>query len=275
MKSRSAATTAKYLSLLVGAVCSLTPIVVIFFASLKSDQEYARTGPLTPPHNWLNFHNFVAAFVRGHMGLGFANTAIVLVGSLTGTILIGTMAAYALDRFDFRGRKLVLALFLVATLVPAVTTQVATYQVVNALGLTNTYWAAIVLFSGTDIVAIYIFLQFMQSIPKSLDEAAMLDGANHLTIYWRIILPVLRPAIVTVIIVKGIAIYNEFYLYLLYMPSSDLQVVSTSLFRFKGPFGSEWEVIAAGIMIAILPTLVAFLVLQRHIYNGFAAGATK
>lgn len=155
------------------------------------------------------------------------------------------------------------------------TTQVATFQVINSLGLYNTRAAVMLLFMGTDIVSIYIFVQFMRSIDKSLDEAAVLDGANHLTIYGRIILPLLKPAIATVVIIKGIAIYNEFYIPFLYMPSRDLGVISTSLFRFKGPFGAQWEVISAGVIIVLIPTLLLFLFLQRYIYNGLTSGATK
>ena len=206
---------------------------------------------------------------------GFANTAFILLFSIAGTILIGSMAAYAIDRFEFRFKKTTVALFLLATLVPGVTTQVATFQVVHSLGLYNTRWAAVALFMGTDIVSIYIFIQFMRGIPKELDEAATLDGANHFTIYRRIILPLLKPAIATVVIIKGIGVYNEFYTPFLYMPARNLGVISTSLFRFRGPFSSQWEVIAAGVIIVIIPTLVIFLFLQRYIYNGFTSGATK
>jgi len=268
-------TTGKYVSLVLGSLAALVPIVVILFASLKTNAEYATTGPLIPPENWFNFANFVTAFIDGRMMLGFLNTTIIAVVSVSGTILIGTMAAYVLDRFEFRFKKLVFGLFLIATLVPAVTTQVATYQVVNFFHLVNTHGAAIILFMGTDIVSIYIFIQFMQSIPRSLDEAAMLDGASRLGVYWRIILPLLGPAIATVVIIKGIAVYNEFYIPYLYMPAQDLAVISTSLFRFQGPYGAQWEIIAAGIMIVIVPTLIIFLFLQRFIYNGVTSGATK
>ncbi|NDL60927.1 carbohydrate ABC transporter permease [Phytoactinopolyspora mesophila] len=269
------ARTLKYASLAVACLAALLPLVTVFMAALKDTREFATTGPLDPPSNWFNLDNFVTAFTRGNMLQGFVNTTIILVISVTGAILIGTMAAYAIDRFGFRGRGLVTWAFLLATLVPGVTTQVATFQIINSLGLFNTRWAAIALFMGTDIVAIYIFLQFMKSIPRSLDEAAMLDGANRLTIYRRIILPLLKPAIATVVIIKGIAIYNEFYIPFLYMPSSELGVISTSLFRFKGPFGAQWEIIAAGAILVIVPTLLIFLFLQRYIYNGFTSGATK
>lgn len=269
------AQTGKYASLVIASFVALVPLVVVLFASFKSREEYATTGPLQPPSNWFNFENFITAFNRGNMLLGFANTTFILVISLIGTIILGTMAAYAIDRFEFRFKVLVVGIFLIAALVPGVTTQVATFQIINFLELFNTHWAAIVLFMGTDIIAIYIFVQFMQSIPKSIDEAAMLDGANRFTIYWRLILPLLTPAIVTVCIIKGIAIYNEFYLPYLYMPSPKLGVISTALFRFTGPFGAQWEVIGAGAMIVIIPTLIVFLLLQRFIYNGVTAGATK
>ncbi len=267
------ATTAKYVSLVIAAIVTLLPLSVLLFASLKTKSEYAQTGPFDPPSDWLNFDNFVTAFTSGKMLEGFFNTTIVLAVSIVGTIFLGSMAAYALDRFAFRGKKLVFGLFLLATLIPGVTTQVATFQLVNGLGLYDTKAALILLFMGTDIIAIYLFIQFMQGIPISLDEAAMIDGANRWTIYWRIVLPLLKPAIATVVIIKGIAIYNEFYAPFLYLPSEGL--ISTSLFRFKGPFGAQWEVIAAGTIVVIIPTLIVFLLLQRWIYKGLTAGAVK
>ena len=264
---------AKYLSLLIAAFFTLLPMVAILFASFKPSKEYHRTDALTPPSNWFDIGNFVTAFVKGHMLEGFVNTAIVLAVSLVGTIFIGSMAAYALDRFRFRGKGLVTALFMIATLVPSVTSQVATFQLINGLGLYDTKGALILMFTGTDIIAIYLFIQFMQSIPESLDEAAMLDGANRWTIYWRIILPLLKPAIATVVIIKGIGIYNEFYTPFLYLPSEGL--VSTTLYNFKSATNTQWEVIAAGTLLVIIPSLIAFLLLQKWIYRGLMTGAVK
>jgi multiple sugar transport system permease protein len=269
----AASGTVKYVSLMIGALAAIIPLSVLFIASFKTSSEFGQTGPFDLPANWFNFANYAEAFEKGGMIEGFVNTSVILAISLAGTIVIGSMAAYAIDRFRFRGNRLVVALFLVATLIPGVTSQVATFQIINGLGLYNSMAALILLFMGTDIISIYIFIQFMQSIPTSIDEAAMLDGANRWTIYWRVILPMLRPAIATVVIVKGIAIYNEFYLPFLYWPSQG--VISTSLFRFKGPFGAHWEIIAAGTVLVIVPTLLAFVFLQRFIYRGLASGAVK
>jgi ABC-type glycerol-3-phosphate transport system permease component len=274
MNVRTPARLGKYGSLVIGCVFALLPLVVIAMASLKSGEEFRAGGPFDLPTS-LTLENFRTAFRDGRMTAGFVNTSIILAASLIFTIIIGSMAAYAIDRFRFPGRRTIVFLFLLAALVPAVTTQVATFQVVNGLGLFNSRWAAVALFAGTDIISIYIFLQFIRAIPRSLDDAARIDGASSLTIYRKIILPLLKPAIATVTIIKGVAIYNEFYIPFLYMPDRDLGTVSTSLFRFKGPYGTQWEIISAGIVIAIIPTLIVFLLLQRFIYNGLTAGATR
>ncbi|MET7291228.1 carbohydrate ABC transporter permease [Streptomyces griseoloalbus] len=276
MTRRTVARTFVYLSLIVATLVVLLPLAVVLLTSLKSSKEMANgSGALALPDDPLNLDNYVTAFRDGQMLSAFGNTAIILVVAVGGTILIGSMTAYAIDRFHFRFRKLVVALFLLAALVPGVTTQVATFQIVNSFGMFDSLWAPIALYMGTDIVSIYIFLQFIRSIPISLDEAARLDGANAFAVYRKVIFPLLKPAIATVVIVKGINVYNDFYIPFLYMPSEDLGVISTSLFRFKGPFGAHWETISAGAILVILPTLLVFLFLQRFIYNGFMRGATK
>jgi multiple sugar transport system permease protein len=276
MTRRAVARALVYLSLVLATLVVLLPLTVVFLTSLKTSGEMADdSGALTLPDDPLNFGNYVTAFQDGRMLAAFGNTALILVVAIGGTVLIGSMTAYAIDRFRFRFRKLVLALFLVAALVPGVTTQVATFQIVNSLGMFDSLWAPIALYMGTDIVSIYIFLQFVRAIPVSLDESARIDGANAFTVYRKIIFPLLKPAIATVVIVKGINVYNDFYIPFLYMPSEDLGVISTSLFRFKGPFGAHWETISAGAILVIAPTLIVFLFLQRFIYNGFTQGATK
>ncbi|CAL9401718.1 L-arabinose transport system permease protein AraQ [Streptomyces sp. enrichment culture] len=276
MTRRAVARALVYLSLAGAALVVLLPLTVVLLTSLKTSGEMADgSGALDLPDDPFNLANYVTAFQDGRMLRAFGNTAFVLLFAIGGTVLIGSMAAYAIDRFAFRMKKAVLALFLVAALVPGVTTQVATFQIVNSLGMFDSLWAPVLLYMGTDIVSIYIFLQFVRSIPVSLDEAARVEGANAFTIYRKIIFPLLRPAIATVVIVKGITVYNDFYIPFLYLPSEDLGVISTSLFRFKGPFGAHWETISAGAVLVILPTLIVFLFLQRFIYNGFTRGATK
>jgi multiple sugar transport system permease protein len=267
--------TLKYFSLILGCAVVLLPLLVIFLASFKTEQEFYKTPVFSLPSNFLNLQNFSDAFTGGQMLQGFGNTAIILVFSCAGTILVGTMTAYVLSRFNFRLNAVVSGLFLLAALIPGVSTQVATFQIVSGLGLFNKIGSNIILNLGTDVISVYIFLQFLNGIPRELDEAALIDGASFFDVYWRIILPLLIPAIATVLIIKGVAIYNDFYTPFLYMPGKGLGTISTSLFRFIGPFNAHWQVICAGVVITIIPTLVIFLFLQKYIYNGLTQGAVK
>ena len=271
----NASTIIIYISLIFTALVCLLPIFVIFLGAFKTSTEFASSGVLELPKSFFNFENFVTAVTKGKMVSAFGNTIFIILVSIVLTVLTGTMTAYILNRFKFPGNKLVNNLFLVASLIPSITMQISIFQIISTLGLYNTRWATIVLFAGTDIISIYIFLQFLENIPTSLDESAYVDGASYFTIFAKILFPLLKPAIVTVIIIKGVGFYNEFYTPFLYMPSQKLRVISTSLFKFRGPFSSQWEVICAGIIIVMLPTLIIFLALQKQIYQGMTQGAVK
>lgn len=263
----------KYGSLLVGAAVALIPVLVVFIGSFKSKQEFLTTGVLELPKSFI-FTNYTTAFIDGQMLTGFKNTLFIFSVSIIGKLLLGTMIAYVLNRFDFKFKKGIMVLFLIATLIPAITTQVATFQIINSLGLFNSIWSVIVLNLGTDVIAVYIFLQYLNGIPVSLDEAAILEGASYFQIYRKIILPLLKAPMITILIISGVGIYNDFYNPFLYMPDPALKVISTALFAFKGPYGTDWPVILAGVMIVILPILLVFLALQKYIYNG-VSGSVK
>lgn len=264
----------KYFILIVVSVFTILPILVIFFGAFKTSSEFNSTGAFDLPKTW-SLVNFQTVWTKGQMALAFWNTFYMILGASIGSILTGTMASYVIHRFDFRLKKIIRHLFLWIVLIPGTTAQVSRFQIVNALGLYNTPWVMIVLAMGTDIMAIYIYLQFLESIPLSLDESAIIDGAGYFRVYFQIIMPLLKPATVTVLIIKSIGMYNDFYTPFLYMPKKSLQVISTILYKFKGPFGSQWEVICAGIVLSIVPVLVIFLALQKHIYNGLVSGAVK
>lgn len=186
-----------------------------------------------------------------------------------------TVARHIFSRFEFRGKKLLKNAFLFASIVPSMSVQVMVYRIISALGVYNTRMAGFLLYIGTDIIAIYIFLQQLSTIPVSLDEAAIIDGASYFTVYRRIILPLLRPAITTIVIIKGVGIYNDFYIPYQYMPKNSLRVVATTLFQFKGQYGTQWEVICAGAIITVIPILIIFILLQKQIYNGLIQGSIK
>lgn len=265
----------KYAFLILMVLVFVIPMITVFFAAFKTAEEYSTTSVLTMPKSFLNFSNFIQAFTDGKMLNGFKNTVIILAFSLVGAVLSGSMAAYIFSRFKSKVSKFVNGMFLVAVMIPAISTQVATFQIISALNLFNTRLAPIILYLGTDIMTIYIFLQFLDNISVSLDESAIIDGANYFQIFFKIILPLLSPAIVTVLITKGVGIYNDFYTPFLYTPKAELLTLSTTLYKFKGPYGSHWEVISAGIIVVMIPTLIVFLTLQKQIYSGLVSGSVK
>lgn len=258
---------AKYFVLILGATLSILPLLVVFIGSFKSNADFVSSGVLELPKE-IDYSSYKTAFVNGKMLLGFRNTAFIFIVSMAGKLLLGAMFAYAVNRFQFRFKKVMMALFLLATLIPAITNQVATFQIINSLGLFNTVWSVIILNIGTDVMSLYIFLQYLDEIPISLDESALIDGATYVQIFRKIILPNLKAPMVTVLIVRGVAIYNDFYNPFLYMPKGTLKVISTALFAFKGPYGSNWPVILAGVVIVVVPILILFIALQKYIYNG-------
>lgn len=265
----------KYAVLIFFLLVFIIPILSVFFTAFKTGAEYTTTGPLQLPKSFLNFDNFKEIFNKGNMFNGFKNTLIILVFSLIGSVITGSMAAYIFSRFKTRFSKFINGMFLVAVMIPGIATQVATFQIVSGLGLFNTRLAPIILYCGTDIMTIYIFLQFLENISVSLDESAIIDGANYFQIYYKIILPLLSPAIITVLITKGVGVYNDFYTPFLYTPNADLLTLSTTLFKFKGPYGAHWEIICAGIIVIMIPTFLVFITLQKHIYSGLVSGSVK
>lgn len=264
----------KYLSLAFAVVIVFFPIYSVIIGAFKTKVEFYQSG-LALPENFFNFDNFQRVFEVGKLGLGFTNISIILAVTLIANILIGTMVAFALNRFDFKLKKPIIGLYLLAQLIPPVTTQVATFSVIQALGVYNTLKAPMLLYMGADVLQIIIYLQFMNNIPKDLDESAMVEGASLFKIYRSIIFPLLGPATATLVILKTISIYNDFYTPYLYMPSQNLKVVSTAIYAFVGPNAAQINVISAGILIIFIPTVLIFLFMQRYIFAGVTNGAVK
>lgn len=264
----------KYAVLVLCCLVVITPLVVVLLGSLKTHDDFLSSGAFDLPKTF-EFENFKTAFIQGNVMKGLINTAIILVASCFGTIVTGTMTAFVVQRFNMLLTRIIKGAFLVAALLPNISMQVTVFQVVHKLGLYDTILAPIVLYIGTDIISIYIFIQFLNNISVSLDESAILDGCSYPRVYWSIILPMLRPAIATVLVIKMVGIYNDFYTANLYMPSDGLEVVSTALYKFIGPYGSKWEIIFAGVIICIIPTLIIFLSMQKFIYSNLVSGSVK
>ncbi|MGL6106993.1 carbohydrate ABC transporter permease [Romboutsia sp.] len=265
----------KYGSLILWSLVILLPILTIFFGSFKTYDEFMNTPGIMPPENFLNFENYKIAFINGKMLVGFTNTFILILFGVIGSIIIGSMVAYIINRFNFKYKKLILAMYLLVSIVPMEVSQVSTFKIIDAMGIYNTRLAPIILYLGADVLMVYIYLQMLEKIPIELDRAAMLEGANYFQIYTKVIFPLIKPATATVCMMKVIAIYNDFYIPFLYMPGENLNTISTTLFRFMGPLKTEWQLISAAIIISMIPMIILYLFLQKHIYQSITSGSIK
>lgn len=274
--SRALVAVVKYFSLLLASFIAVLPIVSCLLVSFKTDEEYQLTPVMQLPENFLNFDNFRRVWVDGDMGRAFATSFFVVVVVVAFSVLVGSMLAYVLNRFAFPGNKLIRNLFLFATLIPGIAMQVTIYQIMTSLGLVNSLLGYIILQCGTDVISIYIFLQFFENLSVSLDESAILEGCTYFGVFFKILFPLLRPAIVTVMILKGIGVYNEYYSANLYLQDKTRFVtVSTALYTFTGPFGNAYNLICAGVILTLIPMLIIFIFCQNLIYSGLAAGSVK
>lgn len=265
----------EYIALLLAAFIALLPIVSAFIVSFKTADEYAMTSAMTPPSNWLNFDNYVQVWTQGEMLRAFLTSGSVVIVVVVVSVLMGSMLAYVLNRFRFPGNSLIRNLFLFATLIPGIAMQVTTYQIMSDLNLINSIWGYMILLSGTDVISIYIFLQYFENLDGALDESAVLEGCTYFGVFFKILLPLTKPAIITVAVLKGVGVYNEYYNANLYLQGNKWRTISTALYSFTGPYKSSYNLICAGVLMTLIPALIIFILFQKQVYAGLASGSVK
>ena len=273
--SRIAIRGMEYLALLLACFIALLPVWSSFTTSFKTAEEYATTNAMALPRNWLNFGNYIQVWTEGDMLRAFLTSASVVVVVVAVSVMMGSMLAYVLNRFRFPGNGLIRNLFMIATLIPGIAMQVTTYQIMKDLGFLNSIVGYMILMSGTDVISIYIFLQYFENLDGALDESAVLEGCTYFGVFFRILLPLTKPAIITVAVLKGVGVYNEYYSANLYLQSNSWRTISTALYSFSGPFKSSYNIICAGVLLTLIPSLIVFLLFQKQVYAGLASGSVK
>jgi multiple sugar transport system permease protein len=241
--------------------------------SFKTGMEFASTSVFAAPKNWLNMYNFAYALRVGEIFKSLFTTIAVLAVSVFISVNMACMASFVLHSFEFKMKKLIMLLFLMTMFIPVVTTQTIVFQIIYRLHLVNTIASLILLYSGIGIVDIYIVMNLLNAIPKELCEAGLLEGAYYFRIYFSLILPLLKPAIITLAVIKGIGIYNDFYLPNLYLIRG-AKTLTLALYRFFAGLSTPFEVVSAAVLMATVPMIILFLFAQKYIYNGLA-GAVK
>lgn len=252
------------------------PIILTLFAALKTRGDMIKTSPLLlPALDKITFENFQRVLSDKYLLVGFKNTFLIAFISIIFNIMLGSVTAFILERFEFRFKKVVFALFFLGMLIPTFVTEIARFKIIQGIGAYNTLGAPIIIYVASDLMQLYIYRQFISKISVSLDESALLDGCGYFGLFGRIIFPLLAPATATVVIIKAITIINDMYIPYLYMPKNSLRTLTTFLMNFANAQQGSWQRLAAGIIIVMIPTIIIYMFFQKYILEGVSAGAVK
>lgn len=257
--------------LLVGAVVVLLPLVVVVLTSFLPPGILAVGATQNGGWTWENYQE---AWNRGHLLLAFANSTLVALAVTAFQISTSALAGYALARLKFRGRQAVLLVVLATLVIPFQILVIPVFLVLKWGHLINTYWA-LILPTAVNGFGIFLMRQFFQTIPIALEEAAALDGANRLQILWRVVLPLARPAMVTLFLFAFIGEWNDLFKPLVFTTRPELRTVQLALAEFQEQFTNSWSLMMAAVVIATVPVVLLFLVSQRQFIRGIAATGIK
>jgi multiple sugar transport system permease protein len=262
-----------YIALTLGAVISLLPMVWMIAASVMQPGEASTFPPRLLPAD-PTLEHYRTMFSRLNVGRYFLNSMTV-ASTVTGvSLLINSMAGYAFAKLRFRGRDRLFRLLTLGLVIPVQVSMLPLFLLMRELGLVNTYWGVII--PGlASIFAIFLVRQYAISIPDDLIDAARIDGANELRIYWSVVLPVIRPILATLAIWTFLSTWNDFMWPLIVLNDDSMFTLPVALANLAGERVLDTELMMAGSVLTVLPVLLIFLFLQRYYVEGITAGSVK
>ncbi len=256
------------------SVTTIYPLVFMVMTALKGEPEYIRN-PYGPPAE-LTVRNFRNAWVYGKFGRYIGNSAIVVVAAVVASWAVCSMAGYALSHLRFRGRRLLFFAILGSMMIAPQVIIIPLYSMLNGLGLLNHRVGLICVYvTLATPFGTYLMTSYLRSIPRELVEAAQVDGASHLQILWRVMLPVARPAIVTLGIFNFLWMWNELLFSLLILQDDSVRTLMVGVANLRGQYTTNIPYLSAGLFLAATPVLIVFLIFQTQLSKGMTLGAVK
>jgi multiple sugar transport system permease protein len=272
--SGRAFTIISWVVLIVCALLWLAPSLWAVKTSLTSNSTTALgAGPIL--RDWhLTLSSYTTLLSGGNLWNWYLASAVTAVVTVVLTVLFASMAAYAISRLQFRGRRLVFVLLLAGIMVPPQVLIVPVFLELNAVGLLNTYWA-VILPQVPAVIAVFVFKQFFDGLPKDFEEAARIDGAGFWTIYRSVIMPLSSPVVGAMAIVTFVGVWNNLILPLFVLTNPNLMTIPVGLASVQGSFGQRLSDIQASSILGALPLVILFLIFQRRIVEGVAGSGLK
>jgi len=265
-------TVAKLLLILI-SLFYLIPFYVVICLAFKLQSDFSSKWQFP---GYLFLQNFSRAWGSGHLANAFKNNIIIVVFSLALIIICGSICSYPLSRYKTRLNKFIYSLIIACTIVPGLTILVPLYQIMVNLHGTSTYWSVILLHLTFSMpLVVFLYTGFIGMIPRELDDAAVIDGLSRFGICFRIIMPLLIPITITVIIVCGVGIWNDYQFSLFFLQKPTMFTVTVQLSMFFQYNRNEINLVAAGCLISAVPLIALFIFLQKYFIKGLASGALK
>jgi multiple sugar transport system permease protein len=266
---------AAQLFMIVMTVLWVTPIVFALYVALRPISETNKLGYVSLPHH-LTLANFADAWTQSGMWRFFLNSAYVTVPAVLLTLFLSSCVAYVVARFSFRFNITLLILFTAGNLLPQQVIITPLYRIYLVAGIYNSYLGLILINLSFQLgFCVFVLSNFMKTLPGEIDEAALIDGASLWTRYWRLTLPLCRPALAALATLLTTWIYNDFFWAITLISTGDKRPVTSALANMQGQFVSNQNMIAAAALIAAIPTLVVYVLLQKQFIAGLALGSSK
>lgn len=256
------------------AIIVLLPFLMVLTISFKTESDFAKTNFL--PSLNMSFDNYVKVWKDAKILQVTGSSLLITSGSIVAQILASSFAAYALVKMNFRRSRLFSMLFMIPLVFSVQTVIFPIFLLYKYTRLLNTYTGLILIYTATGLAtSIFIFTKFFRSISYEISEAAMIDGAGHACIYWRIIMPMAKAQISTIAIINGLGIWNDFFLPLMLFTNGKISTLPLSMYNFTSEYGLKWTLVSADIIFMMLPMLIIYILLQKYIVAGVSAGAVK
>lgn len=264
-----------YIALILASLISMFPVLWAITTALKTDGEVNSFPPTLFPGK-LNLGNFSAVIFQSDFPKYLLNSVIVTVICILVATLIAAHAAYALTNFRIRYKKQMMFIILMTSMVPPVAMLVPLYMLSVKLGLYDTRFLLILIYTAWRVpVLAWILRGFFEKLPKELMEAGIIDGCSQAMVFYRIILPISKPGIVSAALLSAVYVWNDFLVSSTFTTKNELRMLSIGLYNYISQYGIQWGKLMAAVTISIVPIVILFILLQRHFVEGMAAGAVK
>ncbi|HBK69251.1 MAG TPA: carbohydrate ABC transporter permease [Firmicutes bacterium] len=263
-----------YAFLIFLALIFICPLILLILTAFKSTREIFMN-PFGLPASW-SFKTFVRVWQKAHFNIYFFNSILVTLISLALLLFTSTLSAYALARFKFRLNNFLFMLFLAGIMIPIRLGILPLFILMNELGLLDSRWSLILTYAASGMpMSVFILTGFLKTIPLELSEAAKVDGCSEFGILYRIMLPLIRPALATVTIVNFVPWWNDFFFPLLFIKSEKLKTIPLGMSIFFGQYTTDWGMLFAGMVMASLPLLLLYIFMSKQFISGLTSGAVK